>query len=332
MGGKYERCLQESGLGDASEARAGDYYLSSGQEYRAWTLGHVTLYLTGEYVAGAGPAAHTDSGPPLAVIADQAHAQNGYICLNHGGYYNQEADGLFLAGKLDFFELFQFGMYTNVGLYGWYDYLNIGYRLPISGACDYSASHELGSELTYAWCEQAPSPRQYIEALAQGRSFVSSGPMIFLDVEGRKPGEIITFDQGTDTTLDISVRVASENYPVRYLELIANGRIIVREYSENPKTRWYLQHRLRINESTWIAARTYADAGTDAHTNPVYVYVGGKLPFNRDSARQIVLRLDGSLETIPNRDVLSRLRALRKELVNLLDGRKSTLPLPIVPD
>jgi hypothetical protein len=331
MGKKYERCPQGRGLGDVSEARAGDYYLSSGQEYRAWTLGHVNLYLIGEYVPGVGPVAHTDSGPSMAVIADQAHAQDGFICLDHGGYYNQEADGLMLAGKLDFFELFQFGMYTNVGLDGWYDFLNIGYRQPISGASDYFASRELASEMTYAWCDRTPTPRQYLEALAQGKSFVTSGPMIFLDVEGRKPGEVITFGQEVDTTLDVSVRVASENYPVRYLELIANGRVVVREYSDKPKTRWHLQHRLRVRESSWIAARAYADAGTDSHTNPVYVYLGGKLPFNRDSARQIMLRLDGSLETIENRDVLDRLRALRKELVNLLDGRKSSLPLPSVP-
>ena len=35
--------------------------------------------------------------------------------------------------------------------------------------------------------------------------------------------------------------------------------------------------------------------------------MGGGLPFNRDSGRNIIARLDGSIETITNADVVKRL-------------------------
>jgi hypothetical protein len=329
-GRKYESWIQAPGLGDAGQAETGGYHLSSGQEYRTSTLGHVTIIMGRDYLPGLGPVEDTDLGPSLSVIADQTHSLEGFIGLAHGGYHKQEADGLLLAGKMDFLELLQFGGYRSLGLEGWYDFLNIGYRLPMVGACDYPYTRELGSEITYAWCEETPTPRQFAEALALGRSFATSGPMIFMSVGGHRPGEIVNLNQGVDTTLTVSVRVVSENYPVRYLELIVNGWVVARELADQPRKNWRLDHRLRVRESVWVAARAYADAGTEAHTNPVYLYAGDKLPFNRDSARQILARLDGSLETIENREVLSRLQALKKELTLLLDGRKSSLPLPSV--
>ena len=331
QGREYESWIQARGLGDKSVARIGPYYLSSGQEYRTQTLGHVTIILPDQYVPGAGLVADTDKGPSLAIIADQAHALNGFIGLAHGGYDRQEADGLLLENKMDFLELLQFGGYRSLGLDGWYDFLNLGFRLPIVGACDFPYTRELGSEITYAWCGSEPSPREFSQALDDGRSFATSGPMLFLTVAGRKPGEILSFPAKVDTTLTIKIAVESEIYPVRYLELIVNGWVVTREMSAEPKTLWQLEQRLNLKESVWVAARAYSDAGIEAHTNPVYIYVGGKLPFNRDSARNILARLDSSMETIPSSEIVKRLERLKKEVILLLDGRKHSLPLPQVP-
>jgi hypothetical protein len=330
-GRQYESWLQAPGLAETGQAKAGDYHLSSGQEYRTSTLGHVTVIMGKEYVPGVGLTEDVDLGPSLAVIADQVHALEGFIGLAHGGYNRQEADGLLLAGKMDFLELLQFGGYRSLGLDGWYDFLNIGYRLPIVGACDYPYTRELGSEITYAWCDGTPDPRRFAEAVSLGKSFASSGPMIFLSVAGHPPGDIISLDAEADTTLEVSVRVASVNYLVRYLELIVNGWVVVRELAEREKTSWQLSHSLRVRNSLWVAARAYAEAGTEAHSNPVYVYLGGRLPFNRESARQVLARLEGSLETIENREVIDRLKVMKKELNGLLEGKETALPLPAVP-
>jgi len=330
--GKYESWIQARGLGDRSIANKGPYYISSGQEYRVGQLGHVTIIMPDKYIPGLGATPDVNLGPSLAVIADQTHDLRGYIGLAHGGYHKQEADGLLLADKMDFLELLQFGGYRSLGLDGWYDFLNIGFRLPIVGACDFPYTRELGSEITYVWSNQVPTPRTFAQKIAEGKSFATSGPMLFLKVAGRKPGEIITLPAGSETTFQVTVRVASGIYPVRFVELIVNGWVVERELFDQPKAAFQMERSVKISESAWVAARTYAGAGTEAHTNPVYVYVGDRLPFNRDSARNIIARLDGSIETITNADVLKRLKACRKELESILAGKKHALPLPSVPD
>ncbi|MBI4626508.1 MAG: CehA/McbA family metallohydrolase [Verrucomicrobia bacterium] len=327
-GAKYESFRQQTGLGDRSVARRGPYHITSGQEYRVGRLGHVTLALPDEYVPASGPTANVNQGPSLAIIADQTHALRGFIGLAHGGYFNQEADRLLLDGKMDFLELLQFGEYRSLGLAGWYDFLNIGYRLPMAGASDFPPTRELSSEMTYAWSESVPTPRSFAEALAAGRSFATSGPMLFLTVEGQKPGAILRYPEKFDSKLGVDLRVHSPQYPVRYLELIVNGTVVERRFDPNGRSEWSLRHLLPLRASSWIAARTHGDAGTDAHTNPVYVYVGQTRSFNAASARQIMARLDGSMAAIPNPEIVARLGALKEELNALIRDRRSALPLP----
>lgn len=328
----YETFRQHRGVGEATLASRGIYHITSGQEYRPTRLGHVNILLNDRPVPANGRTANINAGPSLAVIADQAHALRGFIGLNHGGYFNQEADRLLLESKMDFLELLQFGEYRSLGLAGWYDFLNIGYWLPMVGASDFPPTRELASEMTYAWSDTVPTPRTYAEALAAGRSFATSGPMLFMTVAGEKPGAILRHPEKADVTLPVDVRVHSPQYPVRYLELIVNGDVVERRFDPAGRSEWSLRHHLRVRASSWIAARTHGDAGTDAHTNPVYVYVGDNRPFNAASARNIMARLDGSAAAIPNPDIVARINALKAELQNLIrDRRQTTLPLPEIP-
>jgi len=189
---------------------------------------------------------------------------------------------------------------------------------------------ELRSEITYVWSENFPTPRTFAKKLAEGKSFATTGPILFLEVANRKPGQTIIVPEGLDTTLNVTINLESHVYPVRYLELIVNVRVIERELFAQPKFSWELQHRLRVRKSCWFAARSYAEAGTDVHTNPIYIYVGDKLPFNRDSARHIISSLEGSIESILNGDVVARLKSLKTQLDDLLDGKKSATPFPRV--
>ena len=107
-----------------------------------------------------------------------------------------------------------------------------------------------------------------------------------------------------------------------------NGTVVERRFDPNGRSEWSLRHLLPLRGSSWIAARTHGDAGTDAHTNPVYVYVGQARPFNAASARQIIARLDGSMAAIPNPEIVARLGALKQELNALIRDRRSALPLP----
>lgn len=332
QGGEFESWLQAKGLGDPSNAKKGPYHLSSGQEYRPQSLGHVSIVLGEGYVPGLGRSEDINESPSLSLIADQAHELNGYIGLLHGGYDHREADRLGLEGKMDFLELLQFGGYRGLGLEGWYDFLNLGYRWPIVGSSDFPYTRELGDCLTYVRSETEPTPRGFVEQVSAGAGFVTSGPMLFLEVDGRSPGEFLTFQGKARVEVDVEVRVLSPIYPVRYLEIIQDGRVVEREYAPTGRARWELTSTLSVSASGWIAARAYGDAGTDAHTNPVYVFLDGKRPFDGDACDQILARLAGSIRIIPNEVIRHRLEELVEHLRAYGDqGDATGLALPQIP-
>ena len=331
LGGAFESWHQAHGLGERSVRNRGPYFLTSGQEYRTRTLGHVTILMARDYVPGVGHTPNTDRGPSLGVIGDQAHELGGVIGLNHGGYTRLEADSLALSGKMDFLELLQFGGYRGLGLDGWYDFLNLGYRWPMVGASDYPATRELGDCLTYVRASAAPTPRGFIEGLLRGESFATSGPMLLVSVNGKQPGESILAEETTRLELEVEVQVSSPLYPVRYIDLIQNGRVVYRDFAGEGRSYWELSRRIEASSSGWVAVRAYSDGGTEAHTNPVYVYLDGRLPFDDDACGQILARLDSSLRSIPAESVLTRVRDLRDRLARYRDtGDSQGLALPSV--
>jgi hypothetical protein len=330
-GAKHELFRQSNGLGDKTVARRGIYHISSGQEYRtfrAGQLGHVTIALPDRRVPASGPTESTNAGPSLAVIADQTHALRGFIGLAHGGNNKAEADRLLLERKMDYLELLQFGDYRGIGLQGWYDFLNLGYRLPIVGASDFPPTRELSSEMSYAWCEQEPTPREFAEALAAGRSFATSGPMLFLTVAGNKPGAILRYAKGEQWELAVEIRVVSPQYPVKHVNLIVNGKVVEELSDDSGRAEWNLRKTILLRESAWIAARAYGDAGTDAHTNPVYAYFGDARPFNVDSVARIIRRLDDSIASVSVPEVVQRMKDLREEMRQFGESGRTSLPLP----
>ncbi len=323
LGREFESWGQAYGLGQKSIRQKGGYYLISGQEYRAGSLGHVIVVLAEDYVPGAGRSDDVSAGPSLGLIADQAHQMSGFIGFAHGGSYRREVDALALTGKMDFLELMQFGGYRGLGLDGWYDFLNLGYRWPIVGASDFPYTRELGDSVTYVQADSEPTVREFLQALVGGRSFATSGPMIFLETNGKRPGELIV-SKDEAVSLELEVRVLSPLYPVRYVEIIWNGRVVSRRFAPAGRSRWELSESLEVNESGWVAIRAYGDAGADAHTNPVYVYLKEKLPFDDDACGQILARLESSLRDTKapkSREIQAKFRELKERLQRYRDTR-----------
>ena len=331
LGREFESYEQAYGLGEKSIRSRGPYHLISGQEYRANTLGHVILLLAKDYVPGSGPSENVNEAPSLGLIADQTHEMSGFIGFAHGGYSRREADALGLSGKIDFLELLQFGGYRGLELDGWYDFLNLGYRWPIVGASDFPSTRELGDCITYVRADKQPTVREFLEGIVDGRSFATSGPMVFLEANGKKPGEAIAADEES-VSLDLDIRVLSPVHQVRYVDIIWNGRVTSRQFDPVGRSSWDISQRLEVDRSGWVAVRAYGDAGADAHTNPVYVYLKGKLPFDDDACGQIQARLEGSIREIPNPEIRARLRELKESLQLYRDsGDSQGLALPPKP-
>ncbi len=156
--------------------------------------------------------------------------------------------------------------------------------------------------------------------------------MLFVKVNGKRPGEFITLEEERELPLEVEVEVASPHSPVRYVDVIRNGHVVSKKFAPEGRTQWSFTDRLNIQKSGWVAVRAYGDAGTESHTNPVYIYMGGKLPFDDDASGQILARLDGSIRTIPNAEIVEQLKEIKQRLVSYRETRDGRgLALPSVP-
>ncbi|MBG85688.1 MAG: dehydrogenase [Verrucomicrobiales bacterium] len=291
---------QMRGLGRRSMQARGGYWILSGEEYRSGTYGHLNLFLVDDLIL-PGSEHNANNWPPYGHVVEKARKAGGIAFYAHGGYA-QEVYADVAQGKIDGVELLQFGVYRGIGLDDWYHMLNTGFRVPINGAADYPACRKLGDCKTYVHSGKEPNPEGWLRGMAAGRSFVTSGPMLLLDVDGIKPGGRI--DKQGPVRVKAKIRVRSEVAPVTNLRLIANGRVLHELTVPRSAGRgsWIeLEREIELKESAWIAARAWSFSATgtpdaEAHTNPVYVYLDGKAPYDVTSLDTFVAKLDRQID------------------------------------
>ena len=75
----------------------------------------------------------------------------------------------------------------------YYRLLNAGFRIAATGGTDNFSDVFLdpppGSDRTFAHLSGPLTHQRWLDAIKQGRTFFSTGPLLFLTVEGREPGE-----------------------------------------------------------------------------------------------------------------------------------------------
>ncbi len=309
---------QRRGLGAASERSRGPYHILSGQEYRSRTYGHLNLFLRDDLVR-EGQTYDADRWPPFGDVGRETRNRGGFAFHAHGGYA-QAIYADFVRGDVNAVELLQFGVYRGIGLEDWYHILNIGYRFPIVGASDYPACRKLGDCLTYVRRDGArpPDAAGWLKAAAEGRGFVTTAPLLELDLDGNSPGAIIAKTGPGPHAMRARVRVTSPVAPVHQVQLILNGRVIgVRKVPEGQAgADWFAwDEPLAIERPSWVAVRAFGTAAggspdAEAHTNPVYVHVGGRAPYDRESLDALVAKLDGQMDLLRARNFPEKAKVL----------------------
>src|SRR5262249_26079254 len=159
-----------------------------------------------------------------------------------------------------------FSIYRGIGLTNWYDILNTGYRFPITGASDWPACRFLGDSRTFVHPgsasisagalrtedhagKDAGAPRfpDWLRGAAEGRSFVTSGPMLLLEIDGEKPGAQLKKSGPGPHTVTARLRVRCEVTPVTTVELIVSGEVVQKQTIPPDKQRgqwWEFEHKL----------------------------------------------------------------------------------------
>jgi hypothetical protein len=110
----------------------------------------------------------------------------------------------------------------------WFGAIARGQHIVATGGSD---SHDLtrnilGYPRTYVRepASAVPDPKRIIAALKAGRAFVSNGPLLELEVEGKKPGDTLALAANA-RTVEVKVRVDAPSWmDVTQIELWVNGR------------------------------------------------------------------------------------------------------------
>lgn len=304
--------LQMQGMGTASVRKRGIYQIASGQEYRCSTFGHICLVGESRLVDADGLKTDPNNWPVFGVVSDECRSVGGRSFHAHGGY-EQEIYADFVQRATDGVELLQFAEYRGISLAGWYHILNAGFRFPAVGASDFPYCRALGDCRTYVYLEKEPTFESWIAGAAAGRSFFTTGPLLEVKVNGKRPGETLELPAG-EHRLEVAVTYRSPVAVVQELQVIVNGTVTTSKLpgKEPLIGEQSFRTEVPVREPTWVAVRLTGRSpnnreDAEAHTNPVYVHVGGKAPFRRESVVWLLEKLDGQIakqaeRTFPQRE------------------------------
>jgi hypothetical protein len=255
--------------------------------------------------------------PTNDVFAKNAHAQGGWVDAEKIVW--RDAAALVALGHLDFAgivynhfnrqdvetETDSWGMIpksrpefrTPAGMPLWamevyYRFLNCGFRLPVSaGSASGVKAAPLGYSRVYVKLDLPFEYDRWFRALKAGHSFATNGPMLFLTVDGKEPGEVLRLPSKGRRRVKIHAEVSSHQ-PMERLEVIFKGRTIRTVRGAGKISADFMAD---AEETGWFAARAFEKPDHTvrfAHTSPVYVEVAGQTGVVREDARFFIDWID----------------------------------------
>lgn len=297
--------------GDMSKVSDKETIVWVGTENRQHLLGHISMLGTqGDPVypmTASGPGESYLGDPTwdsLGGWADANHERGGVVVTPHFPNPYSEVVADVILGKTDALEMTNFTpAFDGVNVTEWYKFLNCGYRVPCVGGTDkMSAAMVMGSIRTYAYLGDAPFTFDaWGEAIKAGRTFASTGPLLDLRVEGRRPGDVIDLPKGGGT---LAVEVIAESLaPLATIEVVVNGQVVATAQPQPGALSTTMRAQVPVAGSGWIAARCTSNQsgwalstrGVAAHASPVYVVVDGAELYNPSSATYMLTLLEGGM-------------------------------------
>jgi hypothetical protein len=279
------------------------------QENRQHVLGHLNLLGLRDPVlpmSSDGPS-EAELGGGLDITtsrwADAAHAQGATVIVAHMPTPNGENAVLVATGRADGLEMIDFNHFEHLE---YYRYLNGGYRLPlVAGTDKMEATIPVGEYRTYARLDDEFTLGTWLAAVRAGRTFATSGPMLWFTVDGEEPGATLRLPAGGTVTIRARARSI---FPIHVLQVVQGGEVVA-EVGDEPGVRELeLETEVVVTNHGWLAARCAGPGygpGTRhhdhdrrpvmAHTSPVYVDTGERHPLQLDTDRYLLSLVEGGL-------------------------------------
>jgi hypothetical protein len=226
------------------------------------------------------------------------------------GYAHASGDGLGTLqglalegpfGLIDFLEVAQGGQ---VGSRNWFDLLNLGLRIAPAAGTDYPYLDHPGAVRNYVHVPGGYSVDGWFAALGAGRTFVTTGPLLDVTVNGKGMGDELRVKAGEPIAIEARGWMNPDLGPLDRLELIEQGAVVATKAGGPAGEETLLAHRATASRSTWFVVRAEGkksapQAAIAAVSAPIYVVVDGdERTWKRDAVPSIVDRLVGSLDQL----------------------------------
>ena len=282
------------------------------QEFRG-ASGHIGLVGVNQFIMPmiAGAANTAFAADMLGVKhIDAAHAQGdiaGY--LHPYSAVETPLDAAWVGipvvaalGKIDFYDVASIPSSELESVAVYYKLLNSGIRIAATGGTDgfsdvwYDPSG--GATRTYARITSHGSFNfhDWLSAVREGRTFASSGPLLFLSVDGKQPGDEIHLTASQSTSISAEIDVSSIS-PLDKVEILVNGEVTKRWSPLGNGPNWKFKTSVDMPAGGWIAARAIGppsryigDTFAFAQTSPVYIVREGN-SFTSASDASFLLQL-----------------------------------------
>lgn len=174
--------------------------------------------------------------------------------------------------------------WTLYGFQTYYALLNCGFRLrPTAGTANGVHPVPLGFSRVYVQIDGPFNYDKWIRGLGEGRSFVTTGPMLLAKVNNEFSGH--TFKQSAaGKSYHATGSVISEQ-PIESLDVVMNGRVVRTIEPQNRRTaagafETTIDATIPIEESSWIALRCFEKRPDGrlrfAHSAPWFIEVEGR--------------------------------------------------------
>ena len=332
-----------------------DALVVHGQEFHTSYWGHLGLLDIGGGIILPGYAGYPDTAasslyPMNADIADWGHARGALVGYVHPfdeypepiakphEALTMELPVDVALGKVDYMEILGFSDHLSTA-HVWYQLLNLGFRIPAAGGTDAMANFSslrgpVGMNRVYAQVSaDAALPKDWLQALKDGRSFATNGPLLGLKLGGAQVGDTLKFDAAQKSvkfTAGLRSIVA-----VDHLDLVCNGRVVRSFVKHAPIDHADLEGTIPLSSSGWCVLRAFSNAArypvldnyVYATTSPIYVTIGGAKPHSSEDAKYFAAWIDRMTETTAaypdwnnaaeKRSVLSRLAQAKSVFVGL---------------
>jgi hypothetical protein len=309
MGDFWATYFTQYAFGEAGRYAERGRIIASGQEEpRTPEIGHTISLGASRFVRSRADYYSFDR------LFDRVHELGGLTGFAHQGISFHGYRGMVLntlRGKNDFLEVAQFCVPEGpLALEHYYMFLDLGIKLTALAGSDFpwcgrdtgtgapgSQLAQIGNARFYTYLGAPLSFEAWFAALKAGHTFVTTGPMLLLTVEGKGPGDSLDVRPGTSVHIRAEALGHATQVPLTSLEIVAHGRVIARADGRG-SARLTTELELPVEHGLWIAARAQAGTAQVAHTTPVYVTVNGGGFVNPDTLEARLDAADGYLREL----------------------------------